>query len=60
MLILFSVPILNLSTYRDSNVSFTTGLNAIQYWAKDPEIYTYLINDFITYHEPLRTGLEFF
>lgn len=26
MLILFSVPILNLSTYRDPNVSFTTGL----------------------------------
>ncbi|CAD8178473.1 unnamed protein product [Paramecium octaurelia] len=60
MLILFSVPILNLSTYVDQNVSFTTGLQAIQFWAKDPEIYDYLIKDFVTYHEPLRTGLVFF
>ncbi|CAK92800.1 unnamed protein product (macronuclear) [Paramecium tetraurelia] len=60
MLILFSVPILNLSTYRDANVSFTTGLQAIQYWSKDTEIYNYLIKDFIVYHEPLRTGLVFF
>ncbi|CAD8196829.1 unnamed protein product [Paramecium pentaurelia] len=60
MLILFSVPILNLSTYGDPNVSFTTGLQAIQYWSKDTEIYTYLIKDFIVYHESLRTQLVFF
>ncbi|CAD8115536.1 unnamed protein product [Paramecium primaurelia] len=60
MLILFSVPILNLNTYLDQTVSFTTGLQAIQYWAKDSEIYDYLIKDFIQYHESLRTGLVFF
>lgn len=43
MLILFSVPIFNLSTYKEETLSYDTGIGAILYWKTDTNIYTKLI-----------------
>lgn len=59
MLILFSIPILNRSTYKEDAVSYDTGLEAMLFWKTNLDLYDDILKDYISYHANLRIPLVY-